>query len=89
VAAEGLLGRLEQTAVQKGFGFTKNRRCPRSMACHGKLDVVSENGEEDVWGGELDGVSDTAGSGSPFIGWRGERGWCPVAASSRLGLARE
>jgi hypothetical protein len=68
VAAEGLLGRLEQTAVQKGVRFTENRRCPGSTASSGKLDVVSENGEEDVWGGEVDGVSDTAGSGSPFIG---------------------
>jgi hypothetical protein len=87
--AKGLLGRLEQTAAQKSFGFARNGWRSGSSACSGVLDGKSEKRKEVVWEGEWSGVSEITGSGSPFIGWRGERGWCPAAASSRLGPARE
>jgi hypothetical protein len=55
-------------------------RCPGSSTSSGELDGEGENGEEDVWGGEVGGVSLFSQEGCLFIGQRGGYGRCPGAA---------
>jgi hypothetical protein len=66
-----LLGRPGPAVGRGSVRVTRNARRSRSLASSGELDGEGKNGEEDVWGGAVGGVSPFSQEWWLFIDGRG------------------